>query len=422
MEAALHILLVDDDEVDRLAVHHALRQSGITVELYEADSLMAARHALLDATYDCLVLDYHLGDGHATTLLTENTPSGDAGAAHGGYQRPDLPPVLILTGSGNETVAVELMRAGASDYIPKSELTPSRIAQSVRNALRVHQSEAEVRRAQRELEDRVVQRTAALAEANKQLTSEMANRLSAEEDARQHLEQLAHVARLSTLGEMAAEFAHELNQPFGAIANYAHGCRKRIENNTVDLQTVDKVLGSIADQAERGGKIIRRLRHLVARRDPEVTALNVNRLVEEIIGLQAAESAQRQITIELDLTPKLPDVLVDGIQIQQVLLNLLRNGMEAMSTLPAAERRLTVSTQLAGSDKVKISLRDRGVGFDAESLDQLFEPFFTTKDRGMGMGLAISRSIIEAHGGDLWAVPNVDVGLEFSFTLMAAEK
>ncbi len=419
MKDQLHILVVDDDEVDRIAVNHALRQSGIEAQIDEADSLKAVREALGQAPYDCLLLDYHLGDGHATTLLTEHSPVKDP--AIGERRRPNLPPVIILTGSGNETVAVELMRAGAIDYIPKAELTPSRIAQSVRNALRVHGSEAAVRQAQLDLESKVVERTAALAATNQALELEMANRAQAEERARQHLEQLAHVARLSTLGEMAAEMAHELNQPLGAIANYAHGCSRRIGTGTADMDTIQMVFDNIAEQAERAGKIIHRLRSLVARREPEMVITDLNRLIREVLELHASESEQRQIILKLELTPQLPPIRVDAIQVQQVLLNLIRNSIEALSDLPQERRHLTLFTQEAGADKLKFSIQDRGPGCDPETFQSLFEPFFTTKERGMGMGLAISRSIVEAHGGELWVVPNPDQGLTFHFTIPTEE-
>lgn len=419
MKDYLHILVVDDDEVDRIAVHHALQQSGISVRIDEADSLRAVRRALQGGPYDCLLLDYHLGDGHATTLLEEHSSIHEPD--NGERRRPDLPPVIILTGSGNERVAVELMRAGAIDYMPKQELTPSRIAQSVRNALRVHESENAVRQAKRDLEARVVERTAELADANRVLQEEMVSRVQAEERARSHLEQLAHVARLSTLGEMAAEIAHELNQPLGAIANYAHGCSKRIDNGTADTETIQMVFDTIAKQAERAGKIIHRLRSLVARRQPEMITTDLNRLINEILELQASETEQHQIRMHMELEPGLPSVRVDAIQVQQVLLNLLRNSIEVLRELPPERRNLTLVTRKAGEETLRVSVRDEGPGCDPETLQRLFDPFFTTKSDGMGMGLVISRSIIEAHGGELWVVPNPGDGLTFHFTIPIEE-
>lgn len=419
MKDPLHILVVDDDEVDRIAVNHALRQSGLNAMVDEADSLKAVRRALGQTPYDCLLLDYHLGDGHATTLLTEHSPTQDLENSE--RRRPDLPPVIILTGSGNETVAVELMRAGAFDYMPKAELTPSRIAQSVRNALRVQASEAAVHQAQLELESRVIERTSELAAINQELEQEMTHRSQAEERAREHLEQLAHVARLSTLGEMAAELAHELNQPLGAIANYAHGGSKRIQSGTADLDTVQMVFDNVAEQAERAGKIIHRLRSLVARRAPEMETTDLNRLIKEVLELHSFESAQRQVTIALKLADRLPKVRVDAIQIQQVLLNLVRNSIEALSEVPAESRDLKLITQEAGTEKLRVSVQDTGPGCSPDAFEKLFEPFFTTKERGMGMGLAICRSIIESHGGELWVVPNPGPGLTFHFTIPTEE-
>jgi C4-dicarboxylate-specific signal transduction histidine kinase len=325
--------------------------------------------------------------------------------------------VIILTGSSNDRIAVELMKAGAADYIPKDELTPSRIAQSVRNALLVQEGRDALTLAYENLEQRVVVRTAELEAANRGLEAEIARRLKAEERSRQHLGQLAHVARLSTLGEMAASLAHELNQPLGAIANYANGCLRRLGLEDFDRRAVSQALGHIAAQAERAGKIIHRLRSFVSRKEPEMVRTDLNRLLQEVAALEKPDARQQEVEVEFDLDYELPEVQADPIQIQQVALNLMRNGIEAVQTLEPARRRVTLRTRARSDQRVEASVLDSGPPCDPGDLQQMFEPFFSTKEHGMGMGLTISRSIIEAHGGELWAVPNPEGGMSVHFTL-----
>lgn len=402
----LQILIVDDDEVDRLMLRQALARSELEVQVEEVESLAGARSSLREKQFSCLILDYHLRDGRAMQLLQE----ARSGAL-------DLPPVIILTGSCNDRIAVDLMKAGAADYLPKDELTPSRIAQSVRNALRVRESQKALAFAYEDLEQRVVARTAELATANLELEQEISNRLKAEGLARQHLGQLAHVARLSTLGEMAASLAHELNQPLGAIANYANGCLRRIESGTTDTRALLQPLTQIAAQAERAGKIIHRLRSFVSRQEPEMVIADLNRLLREVASLERPDARHQEVEIQLDLEEALPPVQADPIQVQQVALNLMRNGIEAVQTIEPSRRKVLLRTRIRADHQVEAMISDSGPPCDPGILDQIFDPFFTTKQKGMGMGLTISRSIIEAHGGELWAVPNPEGGLAFHFTL-----
>lgn len=410
MEETWRILLVEDDEVDRIAVKRCLARSELEVHLETASSIAAGREALLRLRFDCLILDYRLPDGDAMQLLRNATAK--------------VPPVIILTGHGSALIAVELMKAGAADYLPKDELTPSRISQSVRNALRVRRSEEALRRAYEDLEARVVERTAALAAANRELEQEMADRQRAEERARRHLEQLAHVNRLNILGEMAAGIAHELHQPLGAITNYASGCLRRTEAEQLDPVTLRRSLQRIAEQAERAGKIVRRLRALVTTREPEVALADINQLLREVVALEEPEARHRDVEIVFALGASLPPVPVDAIQIQQVVLNLVRNGLEAMqeTSEEAAERGCLAISTRALVQGVEVAVTDRGPGCAPQVLERIFDPFFTTKEGGMGMGLAICRSIIEAHGGELRVEVNPEGGLCFRFTLAAEDE
>ncbi len=247
-------------------------------------------------------------------------------------------------------------------------------------------------------------------------------RKQAEEVARRHREQLAHVARVSTVGEMASGLAHELAQPLSAILYYAKGCAARLEAGEWSAAQTVETLKKVAAQAERAGEFVRRLKAFVRRAHAQPVPCDLNDIVRAAVGFAAAEARGQEVTLQLDLTPDLPPVCVDRIQIEQVILNLVRNGIEAMDHAPTGDRQLVVRT-LAGRDAtVSVTVRDFGPGVDEAAADHLFEPFFTTKPGGTGLGLSISRTIIEdTHDGELWHEPATPHGAIFGFTLPAHE-
>jgi two-component system sensor kinase FixL len=247
-------------------------------------------------------------------------------------------------------------------------------------------------------------------------SKDITERKQAEEQARQHQAHLAHVLRLNTMGEMAAGLAHEINQPLGAIASYAQGCKRRLLGGAIDGGALLPIIEEIANEALRAGEIIRRLRDLVRKEGPQQAAVDLNALIRESTRIIGPEALQSGIHVELALAPDLPPVTCDSIQIEQVLLNLLLNGVEAMQTSGNGERSLTITTATAGAAGVEVAIRDSGGGVPDPPAD-VFKPFFSTKPNGLGMGLSISRSIIEAHGGRLWAARNADHGSTFRFTL-----
>ncbi|MCH7872792.1 MAG: PAS domain S-box protein [Planctomycetes bacterium] len=241
-------------------------------------------------------------------------------------------------------------------------------------------------------------------------------RKQAEERDRRHHEELAHIARLSTMGEMATGLAHELNQPLAAILNYAEVCRRRLPADQPDFDEMRDDIEQIERQAERAGEIIRRMRSFVRKRGSHRSTVNLNQVAQEVTELLASQIRASEVTIRLELTDNTPYVLADSIQLQQVVLNLMRNAIEAMSDTPPEQRHLTLRTVLSDDAAVEMSVRDSGPPADSE-LEHLFEPFFTTKTDGLGLGLSISRSIIEAFGGRLWATPNSDCGATFRFSI-----
>ena len=218
-----------------------------------------------------------------------------------------------------------------------------------------------------------------------------------DEQLQRHQAELAHVARLSMMGEMAASLAHELNQPLHAMKNYAYGSICRLLKMPERDEELVVALEQISDEANRAAEIIRRVMAFVQKREPRFSEVLVNGLVEEAVLLSKAELGRRHARIVLELAEDLPAVLGDAIQIEQVIMNLVRNGLEAMDETPDDNRLLGIKTMRHGDEMIQVEVCDCGKGIGEEDLEKVFEPFFTTKPEGMGMGLAISRSIIQAH-------------------------
>ncbi|HZQ12955.1 MAG TPA: PAS domain S-box protein [Pseudolabrys sp.] len=228
--------------------------------------------------------------------------------------------------------------------------------------------------------------------------------------------ELVHISRLTAMGEMASTLAHELNQPLSAISNYLKGSRRLIEGEAGERpQMMREALDKAADQAMRAGQIIRRLRDFVSRGESERRVESITKLVEEASALALVGVKDRGIRVTFQFDPAVEMVLADRVQIQQVLLNLIRNAMDAMET--SAARDLMISVAPAGDHLVRVSVADTGSGIEPEVAEQLFQPFITTKRQGMGVGLSISRTIVEAHGGRIWVEPNPGGGTIFHFTL-----
>ena len=233
--------------------------------------------------------------------------------------------------------------------------------------------------------------------------------------------ELVHVSRLTALGEMASALAHELNQPLSAIANYMKGSRRLLEESTDERSaTLRDAMDQAAEQALRAGQVIRRLRNFVARGDSERRVEDVKKLVEEASALALVGVKDKGVRVRFELDPKTDFVLADKVQIQQVLLNLMRNAIDAMED--SDRRELVIATAPRPDNMVEISVADTGAGIAPEIAVQLFQPFVTSKRQGMGVGLSISRSIVEAHGGSIAPRPNPGGGTVFSFTLPAVTK
>lgn len=249
------------------------------------------------------------------------------------------------------------------------------------------------------------------------ITRDITEHKQAEEQARRHQTELARVARLSTMGEMATGIAHELNQPLSAIANFSRGCIRRLRSGGMSPQELIVPLEEVCEQAERAGDILRHVRDFVRKREPRLKSLDVNQIVRAVVKFTEHEARHQCTHVRLNLDPLLPKVAADAIMIEQVIVNLVRNAIEAMTEVTPSRREIVIQTRLFESDSVEVEVADTGPGIEGGLIDQVFDQFFTTKPEGVGMGLAISRSIIESHGGKIRAESSRDGGAILRFTL-----
>ena len=250
---------------------------------------------------------------------------------------------------------------------------------------------------------------------------DLSERQSTEARLQELQSELVHISRLTAMGEMASTLAHELNQPLSAIANYLKGTRRLLESAGDErAATMREALDKAAEQALRAGQIIRRLRDFVSRGESEQSVESLTKLIEEASALALVGVKEHGIRVRYQFDPAVDLVLADRVQIQQVLLNLLRNAVDAM--VDASRRELTIATSALSDETIEIAVADTGPGIAEEVADQLFQPFVTTKRHGMGVGLSISRTIVDAHGGTISAEANPGGGTIFRFTLRAVSK
>ena len=250
-----------------------------------------------------------------------------------------------------------------------------------------------------------------------QLATDITQRRQAEALLRKQQEKMQMTARLVTVGEMATTIAHELNQPLAAITNYSMGCVRRLKSGNWNEAELLDAMEKGAAQAERASKVVQRVRAFVARRAPNLVPCDINDIVSGVASIVSVEARQSGSSLVLELSDSIPYVQADPLLMEQVILNLARNAIEAMHETPAADRRLTIRSRTNGHDTVEVEVVDRGRGIDPQLEANLFTPFFSTKPEGMGLGLHICRSIIEAHGGRVGVTRNAEHGSTFHFSL-----
>jgi PAS domain S-box-containing protein len=250
-----------------------------------------------------------------------------------------------------------------------------------------------------------------------ELNNDITERKRAEEALRQAQADLAHVSRLTTMGELAASVAHEVNQPLSGVVVNGNACLRWLAGDSPNLEEAREAVRRIVRDGKRAGEVIARIRALATKTAPAKERLDMNETIREVLALAGDELRKNSVAVRTEFAPDLLPVLGDRVQLQQVVLNLVMNGIEAMSGVEERPRELIIRTQNDGPGQVQVTVQDSGIGLDAQSLDRIFDAFYTTKHGGMGMGLSISRSIIQHHGGKLWAVANDGPGTSFQFTV-----
>ena len=282
------------------------------------------------------------------------------------------------------------------------------------------QVETALQTAHHELESKVQQRTAELASTNVELRGEILVRQRAEDALHKAQAELAHATRVTTMGELTASIAHEVNQPLSAVIINGNACLRWLGGASPDLEEARDAVGRIIEEGNRASEVIAEIRSFVRKSPPHKEQVDINALILETIGMARGEIVRNRVVQLTDLAADLPPVYGDRVQLEQVLLNLIMNAIEAMHSVAERPRELLVGSQWQDETQgVLVSVRDSGSGLDAVDQEQVFDAFFTTKPEGMGMGLSIGRSIITAHGGRLWAGSNPDHGTTFNFTVPA---
>jgi C4-dicarboxylate-specific signal transduction histidine kinase len=281
------------------------------------------------------------------------------------------------------------------------------------------QAESELQYARDGLQLRVEERTVELKRTNQQLLAEMAERKRAEDAYYEAQAELARVTRMSAMGALAASISHEVNQPLAAVVTNADACMMWLSSDPPNLEEARAAVDSIAQQGTRASEVIRHVRAMFTKATPERTKLQVNDLIREVSLLIEGAALRNSVELQTELRADLPETTGDRVQLQQVIVNLVLNGIEAMSEVAGRPRRLVILSSVQNSDELLVAVRDSGFGIPPKNEKRIFDAFFTTKAQGMGMGLSISQSIIEAHGGRLWASGNSDHGATFQFTLPA---
>jgi C4-dicarboxylate-specific signal transduction histidine kinase len=272
------------------------------------------------------------------------------------------------------------------------------------------------------LENRVAERTRELTAVNQQLRNEIADHQRAEDALREARTELAHVTRVLAMGELVASIAHEVNQPLSGVVINGNSCLRWLAGDPPNLAEVRETVQRIIRDGKRAGEVIARIRALTKKTVLEKEPLEMNEVIQEVVALLQSELRRNRVALRTELTTDLPPVLGDRVQLQQVVLNLVMNGIDAMSTVGDRRRALTIRTQIVEADQIGVTVQDSGTGLDPQNLERVFDAFYTTKPEGMGMGLSISRSIVSNHGGRLWATANDLPGASFQFTIPAYQQ
>ncbi|WP_437664446.1 hybrid sensor histidine kinase/response regulator [Sorangium sp. So ce1182] len=392
------VLLVDDDPGSLRLLSEALAGQPLLSLAVAIDGEMALRQIRREAP-DLVLLDAVMPgmDGFEVCRRLKADPA-----------TREIP-ILFMTVLADTASRVRGLDLGAVDYVSKPFVREELVAR-VRTQLAIHaaaralsEKNEELARAQASLELEVARRTEELRAANERLARELELTRTAELKVQKAQDELAHLNRVSAMSELAASLAHELSQPLAAILSNAQAAERLLAHAPPDIAEARAALADIMADDRRAGQVIQRMRAMLRKGELSVAALDLDALIREVVRLMASAALLAGTTVRIELAPGLPRVRGDGIQLQQVLLNLLVNALDAVARRPPEARLVVVRTRRADGVQVELSVVDSGEGIPPADLERVFEPFFTSKPQGLGVGLAISRSIVEAHGGRLWA-------------------
>ncbi|HEX2238883.1 MAG TPA: ATP-binding protein [Gammaproteobacteria bacterium] len=400
-EDKVNILLVDDQPAKLLTYEAILGELG--ENLIKANSGEEALEHLLRTDIAVVLVDVCMPklDGFELAALIRQHPR---------YQ--DTAIIFISAVHLTNLDQIKGYKAGAVDYV-SVPVDPELLRARVTIFADLYRKTGALERLNRDLERRVAERTA-------ELQADIAERKRTAERLLEQEKRLTYVSRLGVLGELAAGIAHEINQPLTAIATYAQASRRLLTGTTCDKEELLIAFNKIERQVLRAGEVIRGLRAFTRPTEGNRRRVNLRDLLSEVLQLAQMDARAHDTRIKLTTHPRLPQVTVDVIQIQQVVLNLVRNAIEAMACTPVVKRIVNVDVAQINENDLRVAVSDRGEGLTPEVRDNLFTPFFTTKAQGMGIGLSLCRSIINAHGGQIQVENRTGGGATFSFTLPTA--
>ena len=356
MNAPLRILYLENDLADAELVHETLEADGIACELTRVEAEGEFRAALRRGGFDLILADYTLPafDGLSALRIVRQ-------------QLADVP-FIFVSGTLGEEVAIDALKMGATDYVFKTRL--SRLVPAIHRAMREAGERVELRQQRERL---------------RQLEAE-----------------LAHMDRVSIVGELAASIAHEVNQPLSGIVSSGSACLRWLAADPPNLEEARESVRRIVAAGRHAGEVIARIRALTKPTAAPAEKLDLNETIRQVLVLIGDEAKRNKVTIRTVFADGLSPVTGDRVQFQQVVLNLVINGIEAMTSVSDRARELVITTRNIDPDQVQVTVEDSGMGIDPNAIEKIFEPFYTTKSTGMGMGLSISRSILQRHGGGLW--------------------